>query len=189
MSPSAGESSLALEQFRAYLRLLARLQMPAQLQGKLDPSDLVQLTLLKAHQAEGDFRGTTRAERAAWLRQILARTMANAVRDHARAKRDVHLERSLEAALHESSTRLEAWLVAGGDSPSGQAQRNEQVVELAAALARLPEPQRDALVLRHCQGLSLGEISAKLGRSRAAVASLLRRGLEHLRELLQASEG
>ena len=62
------------------------------------------------------------------------------------------------------------------------------MVELAAALAGLPEPQREALVLRYCQGLSLLEISAKLGRSRAAVASLLRRGLGHLRELLQVEE-
>src|SRR5438445_607262 len=152
MSRPAHESSLALEQFREYLRLLARLQMPAQLQGKLDPSDLVQLTLLKAHQADADFRGTTRAERAAWLRQILARTMANAVRDHARAKRDARLERSLEAALHESSTRLEAWLVAAGDSPSGEAQRNEQVGELAAFFADQDAFDRRVAPLRECVG-------------------------------------
>lgn len=185
MGRTANESGLELERFRPYLRLLAGLQMPAQLQGKLDPSDLVQVTLLKAHQGEGDFRGRTRAERAAWLRQILARTMANAVRDHARGKRDVALERSLHVALHESSTRLEAWLVAGGDSPSGQAERNEQVLSLAEALGRLPEPQRDALVLRYCHGLPLAQISERLSRSRAAVASLLRRGLQQLRTLMR----
>src|SRR5262249_54494802 len=180
MGLSAKNSDLALEQFREYLRLLARLQMPAQLRGKLDPSDLVQVALLKAHQADGDFRGHTRAERAAWLRQILARTMANALRDHARAKRDVALERSLEDALHTSSARLEAWLVSGEDSPSTQAARNEQVVELATALSRLPEPLREVVVLRYCQGMPLADISAAIGRSRAAVASLLRRGLHQL---------
>src|SRR5690349_719562 len=127
MGLSAGESNLALEHFRDYLRLLARMQMPAQLQNKLDPSDLVQVTLLKAHQAEADFRGHTRAEKAVWLRQILARTLANAVRDHARGKRDMRLERSLEDALHTSSARLEAWLAADDISPSSQAQRNEAV--------------------------------------------------------------
>ncbi|MCI0739415.1 MAG: sigma-70 family RNA polymerase sigma factor [Gemmataceae bacterium] len=173
-----------MEQFRDYLRLLAQLQMPARLRGKLDPSDLVQMTLLKAHEAEADFRGTTAAERAAWLRQILARTMANALRDHARAKRDIALERSLEDALGASSTRLEAWLVAGGESPSALAQHNEQVLELAAALAQLPEPQRDALVMRYCQGLALGDICQRMERTRPAIASLLRRGLKRLRELM-----
>ena len=43
---------------------------------------------------------------AAWLRQILANNLANAVRDLGRAKRDVGRERSLEAALDTSSSRL-----------------------------------------------------------------------------------
>src|SRR5262249_13692959 len=93
----------ALERFRDYLRLLARLQLDPRLQSKLDASDLVQQTLLKAHESLDQFRGKTAAEQAAWLRQILARTLANAFRDFGRAKRDVALERSLEASLWESS--------------------------------------------------------------------------------------
>jgi RNA polymerase sigma-70 factor (ECF subfamily) len=190
MGQPAKETGLELEHFRDYLRLLAQLLIPAKLQAKLDASDLVQITLLKAHQAEEEFRGHTRAERAAWLRQILARTLANAFRDHGRAKRDVALERSLEDALHTSSARLEAWLVARGDSPGDQAERNEQVLELARALAQLPEPQRQALVMHYCQGLTLAAIGSAMGRTRPAVASLLRRGLQHLREFFQApSEG
>jgi RNA polymerase sigma-70 factor (ECF subfamily) len=188
MALSGNESNLELEGFRDYLRLLARLQMPAELRNKLDPSDLVQVTMLKAHEAEADFRGHTRAEKAAWLRQILARTLANTIRDHARGKRDIHLERSLEDALQTSSARLEAWLAADIDSPSGQAQRNEAVVELAQALARLPGPQRDVLVMRYCQDMPLADISASLNRTRAAVASLLRRGLQQLRETLHVAE-
>jgi RNA polymerase sigma-70 factor (ECF subfamily) len=52
---------------------------------------------------------------------------------------------------------------------------------LAEQLAGLPEIQREVLLLRHCQGWSLNEIAAHLGRTRAAVASLLRRGLQQLR--------
>src|SRR5436305_61431 len=99
MPPSAEGPPLPLERFRDYLRLLARLQRDDRLRGKLDPSDLVQQALLKAHQARAQFRGHTEAEQAVWLRQILARTLANAVRDLGRAKRDVTLERSLEASL------------------------------------------------------------------------------------------
>jgi RNA polymerase sigma-70 factor (ECF subfamily) len=182
MNQPTPEAGLELEHFRDYLRLLAQLQIPARLRARLDASDLVQITLLKAHQSAEDFRGHTRAERAAWLRQILARTLANALRDHARGKRDVALERSLEEALNDSSARLESWLVARGQAPSELAERNEQVVELAGALARLPELQRQALVMHYCQGLPLAAISEALERTRPAVASLLRRGLKQLRE-------
>jgi RNA polymerase sigma-70 factor (ECF subfamily) len=185
MTPSADRPPVPLERFRDYLRVLARMQLDARLRGKLDPSDLVQQALLKAHQAAGQFRGHTEAEQTAWLRQILARTMANAVRDLGRAKRDIALERSLEAGLQDSSARLEAWLIAEQSSPSEQAERNEQLFHVVQNLAALPELQREALLLRHCQGWPLERISEHLGRSRAAVASLLRRGLKQLREHLQ----
>src|SRR6266536_1563522 len=98
----------ALERYRAYLRVLARLHLDPQLRGKLDPSDVVQQVLLQAFQGLSQFRGQSEGELAAWLRQILARCLANAARDFGRDKRDVGLERSLEAALTASSARLEA---------------------------------------------------------------------------------
>jgi RNA polymerase sigma-70 factor (ECF subfamily) len=182
------DSGLSLERYRAYLHLLARLQLHARLQGKLHASDVVQETLLKAHEAWDQFRGHAPAELAAWLRRILVRTLADAVRDLGRAKRDVALERSLEAAVEQSSARLERWLVADQSSPSEQAMRNEQAVRLAEALARLPEAMREALVLKHCQDWTLAEIGRHLGRSPAAVASLLRRGLQQMRDLLDERE-
>lgn len=170
-----------LDGFRGYLRLLAQCQLDRRLRGKIDPSDLVQITLLKAHEGADRFRGTTPAARAAWLRQILANAMANAIRDYTRDKRDVGLERSLEAALTDSSARLEQWLASAEAPPEAAAERNELLVRLADALDRLPEAQREVVVLRHCQGWPLADIAAHLGRSRAAVASLLRRGLDALR--------
>jgi RNA polymerase sigma-70 factor (ECF subfamily) len=178
-------AAATLEKYRNYLHLLARLQLDPRLQGKMDPSDVVQQTLLKAYQGLGQFRGQSSAEQAAWLRQILANTLANAVRDFGRARRDVDLERSLQLSLDDSSSRLEAWLAAEQSSPSQQAERNEQVLRLAEALAELPDPQREVLVLRHCHGWALAEIAEHLGRTRASIASLLRRGLKQMRELLQ----
>jgi RNA polymerase sigma-70 factor (ECF subfamily) len=100
------------DRFRSYLRLLARLQLDQRLRSKMDPSDVVQQTLLHAHRALADFRGRTDAEMAAWLRQILARNLAHAHRDFGRHKRDVTRERSLQKAVDASSVRIEAWLAA-----------------------------------------------------------------------------
>jgi RNA polymerase sigma-70 factor (ECF subfamily) len=179
---------LALDRYRAYLGLLARLHLDPRLRGKLDPSDMVQQTLLQAHQALAQFRGRSSGEMAAWLRQILARNLAHAVRDLGRARRDVNRERSLEAALDQSSARLEAWLAAEQSSPSQQAQQNEQTLRLAEALQNLPEAQREALVLQHWQGWSLADIGRHLGRSPEAVAGLIKRGLKQLRQMLQEKE-
>src|SRR5262245_33097550 len=103
-----------LERFRDYLRLLARLQLDDRLQGKLDPSDVVQQTLIKAHQAMEQFRGQTDAELAGWLRRILANTMTDAARKY---QQEIRRERSLLETLDESSAKLEAWLQAETDSP------------------------------------------------------------------------
>jgi RNA polymerase sigma-70 factor (ECF subfamily) len=178
------DSGRALERYRAYLMLLARLHLDDRLRNKLGPSDVVQQTLLKAHQARGQFRGTTEAEWAAWLRRILARTLADAARDLGRDKRDATRERSLDEALDASSAGLHAWVAAEQTSPSGQAIHNEQVLRLAEALADLPDLQREVVVMKHCQGRSLAEIADLLGRTVPSVASLLRRGLQGLRERL-----
>src|SRR5438093_728396 len=99
MDHEAANHGLALERFREYLRLLARTHIGHQLKGKLDPSDVVQQTLLEAHRKRNQFRGQTDAELAAWLRQMLAYSLADAIRALGRAKRDVSRERSLEAAI------------------------------------------------------------------------------------------
>jgi RNA polymerase sigma-70 factor (ECF subfamily) len=184
MSPESQAADLPIERYRDYLRLLARLQLDPRLQAKLDPSDVVQQTLLKAHQNLGQFRGHGDAELAGWLRRILANTLTDAVRSF---RLEVGAARSLEHSLAESSARLEAWLVAPGESPEGQARRQEQTLAVADALARLPDDQRTAVEFHHLKEMPVGEIAALLGRTEASVAGLLRRGLQRLRELLAES--
>jgi RNA polymerase sigma-70 factor (ECF subfamily) len=173
-----------LGRYRDYLRLLARLHLDPRLQGKVDPSDVVQEALLKAQKCLEQFRGTTEGEQAAWLRAILATTLAELTRRFTRRQRDVALERSLSASLDESSGRLEAWLADGHSSPSERAVRQELLARLAAALEALPEDQRTVLELRYLHGQPIGAIEQATGRSNASVAGLLRRGLDRLRELL-----
>ena len=96
-----------------------------------------------------NYRGQTDAEMAAWLRQILANHLANAVRDFGRDKRDVGREQSIQADLNHSSFRLDAWLAAEQTSPSQRTIRTEQGIALAAALAELPDAQREAVTLHH----------------------------------------
>jgi RNA polymerase sigma-70 factor (ECF subfamily) len=179
--------SIAIEQFRGYLVAIARLQVAARpwLAAKLDASDLVQQTLLKAHTAREQFRGGSSAEMAAWLRQILNRALANELRAAGQAKRDVGAERSIEANLDASSCRLDAWLAIDQTSPSERVMRGERAVSLTAAVEALPPDQKEIVLLKHCQGLTLAELAARTGRTPAAVAGLLRRGLERLREHLR----
>ena len=175
---------LALERFRGYLLLLAQLHWKPQLQGRFDPADLVQQSLLEAHQKREQFLGSSEAELAAWLRQILAHNLADALRAAQRGKRDVRLEQSLEGMLEESSARLEACLAADQSSPSAQALANERLTRLADSLAQLPPDQREAVTLHHLQGRTLAELAEQMQRTEASVAGLLRRGLKKLRELM-----
>jgi RNA polymerase sigma-70 factor (ECF subfamily) len=196
MRPQSEALGRELEHFREYLHLLARLQLAPGVRRKVDLSGVVQQTLLEAYQAWGQKRRVPpagkpseapeggEAQQAAWLRQALANNLRDEVRKLAAAARDVRRERSLEAALDESSARLEGWLAAEQSSPSTRAARYEELVRLADALSRLPEAQRLAVELHHLQGQPLSQVASQLGRTKGAVAQLLFRGLNKLRELL-----
>jgi RNA polymerase sigma-70 factor (ECF subfamily) len=171
-----------LEDYAEYLRLLTRLQLDPRLQGQIDPADVVQQTLLQAHERKDQFRGNSDAELAAWLRAILANHLTDVLRKHGR--RDPDRGHSLEAALEHSSDRLGQWLAADQSSPSQRAVRQEELLGLARALTRLPEAHRTALEMRHLQDRSVTEIGRLMGRSPASVAGLLRRGLMALREMM-----
>jgi RNA polymerase sigma-70 factor (ECF subfamily) len=182
MTQGISQAPVPLEHYREYLRLLARLQLDPRLRGQLDPSDVVQQTLLRAHERLDQFRGRTDEEMRAWLRAILAHTLVDAVRKFGRQKGD--RARSLEAALEQSSAKLEALLASEESNPSHGALRAERLIELAEALARLPEDQRTAVELRYLQGLAVPDVAERMGRTTVSVTGLLYRGMKALREVL-----
>ncbi len=183
---SAASKPPSLDRFRSYLALLARWHWNPRLQGKLDPSDVVQQTLFQAWQGLDGLRGQSDAELRTWLRQILTRCLADWARDFGRQKRDVGRELSLQQVVEGSSVRLEAWLDDQQSSPVDRAGRSEELAVLAEALATLPDSQQEAVTLHHLHGLSIEEISELMGRSRSAVGGLLKRGLHALRVQLES---
>jgi RNA polymerase sigma-70 factor (ECF subfamily) len=173
-----------LDSYRNYLRLLARTGLDASLQGKADPSDLVQDALLKASQNFGQFRGAGDAELAGWLRQILARCLANFVRRYRTGGRRAGREQSLEQLLDRSSQAMGRVLAADGTSPSASAERRDLGVVLSDALAQLSEDHREVIVLHHLEGLGWDEVARRMGRSGGAVQKLWTRALTQLRPLI-----
>jgi RNA polymerase sigma-70 factor (ECF subfamily) len=177
-----------LERYRAYLTLLARVQIGRRLQGKADDADLVQEAFLEAAGHFARFRGASEPELAAWLRQILANRLAHLLRRYYGTQaRDVRLEGGLRDDLDQSSQALDGGLIAAQSSPSQQASRREQAVLLADALERLPADYREVVVLRHLEGLTFPEVATRMGRSVDSVEKLWVRALPRLRREMGVS--
>ena len=180
---------LDLGQYRDYLRVLARLQLSPALRGKLDPSDIVQHYAPEG--APGDRRNSAAGPPASWRPgsggsspapwPTPPATWAAAAAMWRWSDRSSVARRVLRPARRVAGRRA---IVAQPASPSGTSRRCSG----ARPGRALPEAQREALLLKHCQGWSMAEIGRHLDRSPTAVASLLQRGLKQLREHLRASE-
>src|SRR5262245_24658998 len=166
-----------LHKYRGYLRALAQIELGRRLQSKVDASDIVQQSLLEAHQDLSALKGHTEAELVAWLKTILTRNLLNTARDYGAQKRDIRRERSLAQQVEDSSVRLDRFLASEQTTPSQRLIRTEQANHLATGLAELPEDQRTAVILKHFHQWPLADIASEMNRSTLAVAGLLKRGL------------
>ncbi|MGQ9590547.1 MAG: sigma-70 family RNA polymerase sigma factor [Planctomycetota bacterium] len=186
MTQAAPFDDLSLSRYRAYLRVLAEIEIGrwGRLGAMLDPSDLVQETLLRAVRAQKQLRSATEPVVLGWLRAILARQLANLFRRLRAEKRDVRRERPLERVLEESAEQISAAALKIAPSPSAQCRDEECLLRILEAIAALPDPQRQAFLLRHVRGLHLEEVCRNMGRSPASVAGLLRRAAASLRREL-----
>lgn len=168
---------------RPRLQRHAEIHFDPRLQRRCDPSDIVQLTLLAAQRDLPAFLGDSEAELLAWLESILNRTLAR--------QREAHLDAQKRSLRREQTGDRDSQ---GGDpverlpaceqTPSQQVVQAETALALAKALNGLPDDQAEALRLRYLQGYSLDQLAAHFQRSEVAVAGLLKRGLQTLRQYL-----
>lgn len=173
-----------LDRYRPYLSVLAQRHLDSDVRGRVDASDVVQLTYMEAFRDLPQFRGSHEAELVAWLRQILRHNLSQMLQRHVFAqRRSVDLEKSLDNE-GKAAEHLRNSLAGKQSSPSRRAMRGENAVLLAQALQALPEDQREAVRLRHLEGWTLAQLAAHFGRSEVAVAGLLKRGLRALRSKL-----
>jgi RNA polymerase sigma-70 factor (ECF subfamily) len=154
----------------------------------MDLSGVVQETLFEAHRELARGTKVLPNEHLPWLRRILANNLTDQARRLTAEKRDVGREVSLQESMELSSQRLEEWL-ATEMPPSLAMEKEEQLLALVAALASLPEAQREALTLHYWSGWPLVRIAERVGRSRDATAGLIKRGLRTLRTKMGAHVG
>ena len=168
------------DEYREYLMVLARSQVSVDLRGRIDPSDLVQETLCKALWDLTRHRGRTPAEMMGWLRSLLKFNLIDRLRRLRLEGRAV----SFDGSLDQTSHRMSHLVLAGQPAPDARAVGEEDALTLASMLGQLAPPQAEAIVLKHCQGMSVVEISRHMNRSPDAVGGLLRHGMRRLRELM-----
>lgn len=165
-----------------YLTVLASTQLDHRLKKRLNPSDLVQETLLAAHRDFQAFRGNSPQELVGWLRQILINVLHGAIAKHVKAgKRDIRREISIDQVVthvDRSAANLASILPSPIDSPSSPMHAEERAADLAAHLGKLRPDYRDVIVLRNIRGLSFDEVAEEMERSSGAVRMLWLRAID-----------
>jgi RNA polymerase sigma-70 factor, ECF subfamily len=175
-----------LERQRQRLRQLIRLRLDRRLAARVDPSDVVQESLMDAAGKLSEYLRTRPMPFYPWLRSLALERLLAMYRRHIKtSKRSVRREeRGLPLLPDESALELAQKLCDHGSSPSQRLERSEARERVRAALDRLAERDRELLVLRHLEQLSIREIAAVLGISEGAVKVRHVRALERVRDLL-----
>jgi RNA polymerase sigma-70 factor, ECF subfamily len=175
-----------LDRHRARLRQMVALRLDHRVAARVDPSDIVQEALFDAARNLDNYLRQRPLPFYPWLRQFAWERLVDEHRKHLHARRrSVALEAiPPESLLDQSAAHLSDRLLAGGTSPSRFLIRDELRLRVRSALAEMAPHDREVLVLRYLEQLSMAEIAAILGISEGGVKSRHMRALLRLRALL-----
>lgn len=186
---AAGDAHAAhqlLELHRDRLRAMIALRLDHRLSARIDPSDVLQETFVEAHRKFPEYVRTQPIPFYPWLRKIAWERIVQLHRQHLLAQaRTVRREEQVDFALPDQSAfDLARRLIHQGSSPSRQAQVEELKARIRSALGRLGQKDREVLVLRFLEQMSIEETAATLELSQEAVKSRQRRALVRFSELI-----
>lgn len=177
---------------RSKLRRMVALRMDRRLQGRVDPSDVIQEAYIDAARRLNEYARAPAMPFFLWLRYLTQQRLVEQHRRHLGAKgRDAGREISLyRGALPETTTAdLAAHLLGRLSSPSHAAIRAEQKIKLQEALNSLDPIDREILALRHFEQLSNGETAEVLGLDKSTASKRYTRALVRLKDVLLATPG
>ncbi len=173
-----------LVQHRARLRRMVALRLDRRLAAHVDPSDVVQDSLVDAHQRLNQYLRDRPLPFYAWLRQFACERVAKQYERHVRAQRRSVTREEAPPLPDESVAELAHRLIASATSPSRRMARDELRDRVRIALGCLKLQDREVLVLRYLEGLSNAEAAAVLGLAESTAGMRHLRALERLRVLL-----
>ena len=192
---AAGDGAAAAELFAAHrdrLRLMVRLRLDRRLQGRLDPSDVLQEAYLDVARRAPEYAANPTLPPYLWLRFLTGQRLLQLHRQHLGAQmRDAGQEVSLfQGALPQaSSVCLAAKLLGRLTSASRAAMRAETQLRVQEALNNMEPMDREVLALRHFEMLSNEETAQVLGLKKTAASARYIRALKRLRAVLAAVPG
>jgi RNA polymerase sigma-70 factor (ECF subfamily) len=178
--------------YRERLRWMVRLRLNRRLQGRVDPSDILQDAYLEICKGLADYLRQPKLPFFLWLRHVTGQQLIAAHRRHLGAQmRDAAQEVSLyRGSLPEAdSVSLAAQLLGRMTTASRAVIRAEDQLQVQAALNSLEPLDREVLALRHFELLSNEETAQVLGLKKSAASNRYVRALKRLKEILASIPG
>jgi RNA polymerase sigma-70 factor, ECF subfamily len=191
----AGEERALGELFgthRERLRRMVQLRLDRRLQGRIDPSDVIQEAFVDASRRLDEYAADPKMPPFLWLRFLTAQRLTTLHRIHLGVKgRDAGREVSLHSGpLPAADSRsLAAQLLGRLTTPSRAVIRAEIQIKMQDALNAMDPIDREILALRHFEELSNNEAAAVLGLHKAAASNRYVRALRRLKEILTPTLG
>jgi RNA polymerase sigma-70 factor (ECF subfamily) len=173
--------------YRQRLQQMVRLRMDLRLQGRFDPSDVLQEVYLDFARRLPEYTDDPKLPFFLWLRFLTAQRLVDLHRQHlGAAMRDASLEVPLyRGALPQaSSVSLAAQLLGRLTTASQAAIRAETQMRVQQALNNMDPLDREVLALRHFEMLSNEEAAQVLGIKASATSKRHIRALKRLKEIL-----